>query len=134
MTVVKRRRGRSRGRWSRWYRLLMPWRWINADRRLSTEQAARELVDLVKGVRQYGVQGGPVAIGDQDAEAVVISAHRHELLMDLLERHGAIGELETAERDAAGTWEDVQRAAAELGVDAGEKPEGALSSADRVAG
>ncbi|MGI8412223.1 MAG: hypothetical protein ACR2LV_05025 [Solirubrobacteraceae bacterium] len=105
-------------------RLLKLWKWIDATKRLSTEQAAAELVDMVKGLRQYGVQGGPVAIGDEDVEAVLISAHRHELLIDLLERHGAIVELEAAERDATSTWEAIQQVAADLGVDARREARG----------
>lgn len=105
-------------------RLLKLWKWIDATKRLSTEQAAAELVDMVKGLRQYGVQGGPVAIGDEDVEAVLISAHRHELLIDLLERHGAIVELEAAERDATPTWEAIQQVAADLGVDARREARG----------
>jgi hypothetical protein len=111
-----KRRGRGSG-W--WYGLAVAWRWLKGVEQLSIEEAQRQLRSLVKGVRQYGVSGGPVGIGEHEPEAVLLSRARHELLMDLLERHGALDELAEAERREAPSEQDVDEAARQLGVRTG---------------
>jgi hypothetical protein len=102
----------------RWYRLTMAWRWIKDAEHLSIEEAREQLRDLVRHVRKYGFSGGPITIGEHEPEVVVISRSRHELIMDLLERHGGLEELAEAERSETPTDEDVRRVAEQLGVEA----------------
>ncbi len=113
------RRRSNGGRSPRWYGGVVAWRQIKQTTLLSIEEAREELRSLVKGLRQYGVRGGPIAIGEHEPEAVMLSRTRHELIMALLERHGGLEELAEAERRETPTDADVARVADQLGVDVG---------------
>ena len=104
-----------RHRW--WYRVAMAWRWLANVEHLSIDDAQAQLKNLVKGIRQYGVRGGPVSIGEHEPEVVMISRSRHELLMDLLERHGALDELAEAEQHETPSEADLGQVASELDID-----------------
>lgn len=94
----------------------MAWRWIEGAQRHTLAEASEHLRSMVKGIRQYGVHGGPEVIEDPEPEVVVMSVRRHELLMDLLERHGGLEELRAAEEAQTPSQEDIERAAEELGI------------------
>ncbi len=98
----------------RWYRVDMAPR---ALEHFSIEEAQAQLKNLVKGIRQYGVRGGPITIGEHEPEVVVISRSRYELIMDLLKEHGGLEELAQAERDATPTDAEVRAAAEQLGIE-----------------
>jgi hypothetical protein len=109
-------------------------RWVDTSRRLTIEQARDRLTDLVKGIWQLGIRGGPQPIGEHDVEVVVLSADRHELMMDLLKQHGGLRELQAAELQATPAWEDVEETAADLDLPpVGAKPEGALTREEKEA-
>lgn len=115
MSAMCARRSCRRHCW--WYRVGMAWRWLTNVEHLSVDEAQAQLKNLVKGLRQYGVRGGPVSIGEHEPEVVVISRSRHELLMDLLERHGALEELAEAERHETPSEADLHRVASELDIE-----------------
>jgi hypothetical protein len=109
-------------------------RWVDASRRLTIDQARDRLTELVKGIWQLGIRGGPQPIGEHEVEVVVLSVDRHELIMDLLEKHGGLRDLQVAELQATPAWEDVEKTAADLELPAvGGKPEGGPTREEKEA-